>query len=770
MLEYSYQNSTKDSGSQWKSYLELDIKISDIADNSINDSLFEKRLEDNCILNNISDSGKKYSKTVCGSFSKGIEYLIKSYSMLEQDIYWKNSLKFDASLLANIISSDMTFLSDQLNWKDDEIELLRSAFENYYSLTNSYENADKALQKLLEIDKLKPENYYIHYKIGMIYLFSPSCLDIEKAEFFFRKCIHNSMSKHSSLAIQLTKHTLPSSIDILNINDLVRYYTAEAYYKYSILNYIKGEFDKGLKNAAKAFTINPDLHNSLYLQAKIFAVQNKIQEAISIFNKLSDINPIYAVKSVFDHDFCSKSRILDYFDKIRNVNVSMVLNLLVLLKKKKVKNSVTNQYIVKIEKSLEQDNSFLSSYRALRLVKDKRIWVIKDYVIDTTSKPIVLQAHKSPVSSLCFHPYLNMLVSGSWDSSIIEWNLKNQKIIKHYRGFRGEITCAAYSSSGKYIIAVTSEGHAKLIDSSESIVIKDWDFGKCIISSACFSRDDKTIYFGCSDKQIRIIDRKSDSVSSIRTSDSVTVMEHLNMSEGIVWGESSGAVHYNNFDSNTKLVFKEHNATITALSLNSIDSKIVSASEDKIAVIWDLETEKAVTKIKSTGIKFHDIDFSPNDTLFAAACSDNFTRLYNLSGREIGKYSGHKISVEAVKMQKTGNVLATAGYDKNVKLWGKFIVQNTFNVSLRDIVSVEIKNAKNLEAYESNITRIKEKTASCLLIEGKEYFENAREEEKKQNKRFGTKDYKKAYNLYVKAYEAGVTDAEDKIKELKSKL
>ncbi len=769
MLEFSQRNTTENSTNQWKKYLEYDMRFTNMLENGIEGTSFQKLLERNCILDSIPESGKDYAKTVCGSFQNGIEFLNSTYSSLKEDLYWRNSLKFDAALLSNIIVSDMSFLSEQLNWKEDKIELLKVAFLEYYSLVDGDKNACSALKKFLELDKLKPENYYLQYKIGMLYLFSPSCLDIEQAEFFFKKSIHNSMAKHSSFAIQLTKHTLPEDTSIRNINDLVRFYTAESYYRYGILSYIKGDFDNCFKNTVKTCNINADHRNALYLQAKVLAHQHKMQDVIQILNKLSKTTSVYAVKTVFDHDFCSKTRLAVHFDEVRKVNVSMVYNLLNLLKKKMIRGSITEAYIERIENSLKVDDSYLSSFNALRLSKDKQLWEIHNLVIDTTSKPIVLQAHKSPVSALDFHPYLNLLVSASWDSSVIEWNLKNQKIRKHYRGFRGEVYCTVYSSSGKYIVAATSEGHVKLIDSSESAVIKDWDFGKCSISSACFSNDDKLIYFGCSDKQIRIIDRKTDTITSIKTSDPVTALIHCHNSEGIFWGENSGVIHFQNEATQSKSILKEHTESITALALNSSDTKLVSAADDKKAIIWNLSNNQKLTTISSIGIKIHDIDFSPNDTLFAAACSDNFTRLYNLSGREIAKYSGHKISVEAVRMQKTGNILATAGYDKNVKLWGKFIVNKSFEVSLRDIVSIELKNAKNLEAYESNSSRIKETTDKCILIEGREYFEAARDEERKQNKRFGSKDYEKAAQLYRKALEYGIAEAEEKVKELEEK-
>ena len=769
MLEYSLRSTNKDFSGRWKAYLKNSFNVSDFLDNKIDKSDIEKKFEENCTSDTSNQVRLNYTSILCGTFSKGIEYLTKSYSLQNEDLYWKDSLKFDAALFANIIASDMDFITEQLKLEDNNIELLKSAFMEYYSLSESDNKAASTLEKLHVIEKLNPDNYFIQYKIGMIYFFSPSCLNLDKAELFFKKSIHNSMSRHSSLAIQLTKHTLPSSIDIKNINDLVRYHTAETYYRFSILNYVKGELDKAFKNALKVSTINPEHKNSLYLQAKILAAQNKISETQDILSQLSESTPIYSVKTAFDFDFCINNKLAEYFNEMSKIQYSMLLNLLGLLKKKSVPHSVTSDFIKGIENDLNSDSSFLSSSIAIKSVKVKRFWEISNYVIDTTAKPILLKGHTSPVSTLDFHPYLQILVSGSWDSSIIEWDLQKLKQRKQYRGFRGEVTQAVYSNSGKYIVAVTNMGHAKLIDSSESEELKDWDFGKCIISSVCFSNDDSIIYLGCSDKQIRVIDRYNDSVSNIKTADEVTSLIHLNKSEIIIWGESSGQIHSHNFENNVRQSYNDHKGSITAICISGDDKKIVSSGEDKLIVIRNLDEAESQTKKIKINIRIHELDFSPNNTLFAAACSDNFTRLYNLEGRETGTYSGHKISVESVKFQMNGNVLSTAGYDKNVKLWGKFIVTRTFNESLRDIVSIEIKNEKNLKAFTDNNQRLSEKAIECRIIEGRESYLQAREEEKKQNKRFGSKDYGKALKLYRKAFESGIKEAHEKILELERK-
>lgn len=62
------------------------------------------------------------------------------------------------------------------------------------------------------------------------------------------------------------------------------------------------------------------------------------------------------------------------------------------------------------------------------------------------------------VRSLDFHPYGDYLVSGSHDTSVRLWDIRNNECIKKYRGHIANVNSVKFSPDGSWIASAGTEG------------------------------------------------------------------------------------------------------------------------------------------------------------------------------------------------------------------------------------------------------------------------------------------------------------------------
>lgn len=76
-----------------------------------------------------------------------------------------------------------------------------------------------------------------------------------------------------------------------------------------------------------------------------------------------------------------------------------------------------------------------------------------------------LQGHNRPVVSISFHPQGNLLVSGSFDSSLKLWDLQRGTTIATLQGYTSPILSAAFNPEGRMLVSSSEDGIIRLWNS-----------------------------------------------------------------------------------------------------------------------------------------------------------------------------------------------------------------------------------------------------------------------------------------------------------------
>ncbi|NEO35990.1 MAG: TIR domain-containing protein [Moorea sp. SIOASIH] len=119
-----------------------------------------------------------------------------------------------------------------------------------------------------------------------------------------------------------------------------------------------------------------------------------------------------------------------------------------------------------------------------------------------------------------------------------------------------------------------------------------------------------------------------------------------------------------------------HSARVNSAVFSTDGNTIVTTSEDKTAKLWDKEGKLLNTLqrhdcVRNGQCQVNSAVFSPDGQTILTASDDNTATLWNKKGKLINTLRGHKDIVVSAVFSPDGKKIITASRDKTAKLWDK---------------------------------------------------------------------------------------------------
>ena len=115
-------------------------------------------------------------------------------------------------------------------------------------------------------------------------------------------------------------------------------------------------------------------------------------------------------------------------------------------------------------------------------------------------------------------------------------------------------------------------------------------------------------------------------------------------------------------------VLKGHEGPVVSAVFSGDGSRILTASGDNTARLWDAKgTELAVLKGHEGNV--YSAVFSPDGSRILTASSDNTARLWDAKGTELAVLKGHEAPVSSAVFSGDGSRILTASLDNTARLW-----------------------------------------------------------------------------------------------------
>jgi WD40 repeat protein len=122
--------------------------------------------------------------------------------------------------------------------------------------------------------------------------------------------------------------------------------------------------------------------------------------------------------------------------------------------------------------------------------------------------------------------------------------------------------------------------------------------------------------------------------------------------------------------SHLQLALIGHAGAVRMALFNRDGSRILTASADGTARIWDTATGRTISVLTGHKGAIRSIAYDPDETRIVTASEDGSARVWDAaSGRETAVLQGHKDQVRHAAFSPDGGMIATASFDRTVRLW-----------------------------------------------------------------------------------------------------
>lgn len=229
----------------------------------------------------------------------------------------------------------------------------------------------------------------------------------------------------------------------------------------------------------------------------------------------------------------------------------------------------------------------------------------------------------------------NILVAGSWDNTLIFYDIEFGRIIDVLQGHEDAVSCLAWSPK-----------HQVIISGSWDCTVKVWHeytSGSKIKPAECF---------------IAQLDHDS-KVTCINISRDDTML---------VSGTEDGELCLWNMDSyNLQATIKGHVCRINAVMFDKQCSSVISCAEDKVLSIIDVRTN---TQIYSVSLESEPLTLTWMKTFLLIGDNDGNLNIWNHQGAVfVSRIQCHDGPLCALAVIADSNLMITGGKDRKVIVW-----------------------------------------------------------------------------------------------------
>ena len=282
---------------------------------------------------------------------------------------------------------------------------------------------------------------------------------------------------------------------------------------------------------------------------------------------------------------------------------------------------------------------------------------------------------------MTFSPDGKFIVStGKEGRSANVWDSESGALLAQLQGHSAEVYSAAFSEDGDLIITASRDGTARIWDAQTRKTLAVLKDGKGQATSAALSADGlsaATSHFGEGTEFAlkvwdvkreapthRIMPRTSSarSVKFAPSNNSLLVAVYTNAS---IWAPNAAG----DYELLARLVAEGQNI-VWSTEYSPDGRRIVTASADKNARIWNAETGREISILSGHQGEVRHATFSPDGSIVATASWDGTARIWDTStADQIGILRGHADRLTSVSFSPDGRRLLTASVDGSALFW-----------------------------------------------------------------------------------------------------
>jgi WD40 repeat protein len=287
--------------------------------------------------------------------------------------------------------------------------------------------------------------------------------------------------------------------------------------------------------------------------------------------------------------------------------------------------------------------------------------------------------------TVAFSPDGRRVVAPSSKSTARIWNGETGKELTVLAAHTDEVRSAAFSPEGRRVVTASRDGTARVWDIESGQAIATLAGHRGAVSTAEFSPDGLRVVTASDDHTARVWDAETGKEMGVLASEGDVTAASFSPAGGRVltveefehtarvWNADMGKpkpVGEGNAHDWAAAVFTGHADVVWSAAFSPDGRRLVTASADKTARIWDRQTSKAIVTLSGHQGIVYSAAFSPDGRRIVTASGDKTARIWDAeTGQSVGTLAGHTDKVLSAAFSPDGALILSSSQDGQSLLW-----------------------------------------------------------------------------------------------------
>ena len=437
--------------------------------------------------------------------------------------------------------------------------------------------------------------------------------------------------------------------------------------------------------------------------SKVVAVLNAIEDETDK-DLWQDKIKAYIRKQITDHQ-----TLVDLINAANYLDFGVLLDASTSILSVKISEIDSKKDVTKIAKEIESLSNDMKNKVLVKILPDFRHYLEVCSLKNTKEfKVKILSGHTDAVSSVAFSPDGKYIVSGSWDSTIIIWDVETGNILHTLKGHINEVFSVALSPDGKSIVSGSDDKTIRIWDIKTGDTIKTLQGHINEVFSVAFSPDGKYIASGSDDKTIRIWD--------VATGNTIKTLEdHTDDVNSVAFSPDGKYIVSGSYDTTIRIwdvntsnpikTLQGHKEIVYSVAFSPDGKYIASGSWDKTIKIWNVKTGNQTKTLQGHKDIVYSVAFSPDGKYIASGSYDTTVRIWDVeTGNPIKTLQGHTDWVKSLAFSPDGKYIASGSWDKTIRIWQLFDYETW--IALNKVITKDIKGNLNTQLTSEQILEL----------------------------------------------------------------